>query len=189
MSRGRILAKLFICSSLAAEIVACSPPTPPKEDSHTRTADLSACFDPSPQERSCNSIESYEVRSDGNVSVRARVALTANTTMDASYDATLERDAICGGILLLDIDRVRFQVDGRPATAAEQQVIRAGLSTRLRQRADIRECVVFQLTPAGWRARITWNGVEQPQLDQPVRWIDHDAGYLVAARSPISPSQ
>ncbi len=155
------------------------------ESLHSPIAPASAgmvqCYAPNPITKSCQSMAAYESGSDGRIlnPATALISATPPITMRTVTPVTIKANQVCGIIRPEEIEAAEFAIGGKPATAAQTEM--------LKQRVVVAEKPFFgheictKYVPEGdvVVAKASIDGTARPTMDQKVIWVTPGDGFKV----------
>ncbi|ATY31484.1 hypothetical protein [Sphingomonas psychrotolerans] len=137
------------------------------------------CANPNVEKKTCFSLTSYKVNSDGSFVTTTTVMVRPQpvVTMEVKSAGTIKDGALCAPILTSDFEAASLQVDGKPADPAMASPIRAQVVTSIAPLAGKMGCTREVPEGAMSRAEVMLDGVARPELSQRLLWVKPGDGY------------
>lgn len=170
---------MLLMALLALAVAA--PDAGPLEPARTG---LVQCYSPDLKNRTCNAMGAYRFEADGVIwnDARNMVLAIPQIVIYASSKVLVRGDAECALSTDIEADITAVEVDGVPLAGDLYQTVR-------KQIADGRQaafgegefCSTYHPNPDGTlRAVVTLDGVERPEFESTVVWIDPADGWTLA---------
>jgi hypothetical protein len=140
------------------------------------------CFAPNQARKTCFAMSSYRIGSDGTLEVITTMVVGASEPeiiMETTSSVEIKDSRVCGIFRVRDIAEANFTLNGKPAGDQQTYLLRDKIEEATLKYADREACTTYQSDGAALKAKSSWDGVEQPKLNQVVMWVSPDDGYKV----------
>lgn len=137
------------------------------------------CYRPDVQNRTCESIASYERTGPGTYDNRAVIALGNGATLETHSPVVIRGDSVCGFIRSQDLTAGTLRVGGKVMPAEAAKPVLERMVHAMASLADKEICTRYERSGAAFTAKISIAGTYQPDKDEAVKWIDPADGYTV----------
>lgn len=142
------------------------------------------CYGPNVAARTCTAIGGYRFQPDGVILNDARNMIGASPAivLYATGTVYLKDGAECARSENRAEEITRIDVDGTPLEGEQFQTVRQQIAANISAvLGDGEFCSTYHPNPDGsLRATVAINGVERPEFESTVLWIDADAGWTLA---------
>jgi hypothetical protein len=140
------------------------------------------CYDPHTETKTCRAIGAYTFESDGTITNEATVALPSDGNviiMKTKSPVTLRGDAVCGPIGKDAIKTASLTEKGRRLPADDANQVRVQLQIVMAGRFGKELCTTYRPFHDEFYAKVTVDGVADPDASDYMRWVKPDDGYTV----------
>ena len=142
------------------------------------------CYGPNVAAKTCTAIGSYRFEADGTIFNDARNQINASpaVVLHATGRVYLKDGAECARSENRAEEITGIDVDGTPLQGDQFQMARQQIAANISAvLGDGEFCSTYHPNPDGsLRATVAINGVERPEFESTVLWIDADAGWTLA---------
>lgn len=139
------------------------------------------CYTPDTVNRTCRAMSRYRFE-EGRIGNDAMVLIQNNPTivMYASTTVYARDGMVCGRSDPEEVRAARFTVDGAPAEESVTIQLRQAVQAMVESTGD-EVCSRFAPSAEGATAAVIIDGVEHPELVEPVIWIRSEDGYSIGS--------
>lgn len=143
------------------------------------------CYLPDVATKTCVAIASYTRQADGSwVNLADQLApIPSSPRMLTRTHVKIEGDTICGPIKRDDILHSEFILPTGHLPPEDAARVATMLADAMAPVLDRVICTRYKHQDSSVMAEISIDGVRQSSLDEPIAWIDADAGYTLRPRT------
>lgn len=137
------------------------------------------CHSPDVARKTCAALAGYTFEADGRIHNQAEVLLSRSPAVVMHNETTvfIREGAVCGD--MSDLAKASFTIGGQAPDENVTNLLRTQVTAAFSQLG--REgCTRYAPNGEGIFAKVTIDGEERPDLNQPVMWVSPDAGWSVA---------
>jgi hypothetical protein len=140
------------------------------------------CANPDARAQTCSAIDKYRPAAGGGFVDIGEVLLSAApaVTLEVMSIVRVENGAICGAVLLSDLQRGRVRVNGVPLPSGQNAQALASLAEQMKSLAGRKACETLRLEDGGLMKYGQVEGIAVAPAGKPVIWVGRDDGYKVA---------
>jgi len=175
MTRIAILAALAATTAVALADEPTDPLAPARQG-------LVQCFDPGVGTKTCHAIGAFSFDSDGTITFENTVAIPSDGNalmVKTRSPVTIRGDAVCGPVSKDAIKTASITEKGRRLPVDDANQIRIQLMMVMASRFGKESCTTYKAFKDESYARVTLDGVADPDSSGYIRWVKPDDGYTV----------
>ena len=145
-------------------------------------ASKALCVDPDARAQTCSAIDRYRPAIGGGFVNTGEVLLSADpvVTLEVTSTVHVENGAICGVVLLDELQRGRVRMNGVHLPYAENARALAALAEQMKPLAGRKACETLRVEDGRLMKYGQIEGIAAAPPGKPVAWISRDDGYRVA---------
>lgn len=132
--------------------------------------------------KTCRSIGAYSFESDGTIIYESTVALPSDGNvliLKTKSPVTVRGDAVCGLVSRDTIKTASLTEKGRRLPPDDANQVRVQLQMVMASRFGKESCTTFRAFKDESYAKVTLDGVADPDASGYMRWVKPDDGYTV----------
>jgi hypothetical protein len=139
------------------------------------------CYVPDIARKTCQSLGGYKAGKNGAIDNTAIVLIAPQPviTMETVSPVSVKAGRVCGPLRAQDIDAATVRRDGKTLEMQQSAGIKAQMKTALGDMLGREVCTAYLPQNGMLLARGSVDGVEKPELDQPVLWVSPADGFKV----------
>ncbi len=140
---------------------------------------LLQCYRPDVQNKTCQSIAAYQLTGPVTYDNKAVIPLSKNATLETHTPVVIKGDAVCGLIRAQDTTAGFLRVDNLVVDPGTAKPILERIAQAMAPFAGKEICTRYESSGAGFTAKISFDGIYQPEQDNTVMWVSASDGYTV----------
>ena len=137
------------------------------------------CYRPDIQKKTCQSIASYRRIAPGTYDNKALLPLGHGATLETHAPVVVRGNAVCGYVRSADVIAGEIKVGSAVLPADRAKPVLEHIAQALAPLANEEICTRYQPSAGELTAKVSVNGVYQPDKDETVKWIHPADGYTV----------
>jgi hypothetical protein len=137
------------------------------------------CYRPNVEQRTCQSIASYQQAGLKAYDNKAIIPLSASAALETHSPVTIKEGAVCGFIRGEDALAGILRVNGVIVDAEKAKPILERVASAMIPMSDKEICTKYEPKGSDFTAKISIAGTYRPDQDVLVKWINPAEGYTV----------